>query len=105
MHSGGTLNLHHKAVGHTWKRVSVWILIRRFLLAAAPSNKEPPKVTILAERADSVIIRSYSLLGCQHRIRCVRADSGFYGDHFLSFLEERGLPFIVVARLTRCLKS
>jgi len=105
MHSGGTLNLHHKAVGHTWKRVSVWILIRRFLLATAPSNKGPPKVTILAERADSVIIRSYSLLGCQHRIRCVRADSGFYGDHFLSFLEERALPSIVVARLTRYLKS
>jgi hypothetical protein len=35
----------------------------------------------------------------------VRADSGFYGDHFLSFLEERALPYIVVARLTSYLKS
>jgi hypothetical protein len=72
-----------------------------FVLLVGPKTK----VTILAERADSVIIRSYSLLGCQHRIRRVRADSGFYGDHFLSFLEERALPFIVVARLTRYLKS
>jgi hypothetical protein len=45
------------------------------------------------------------LLGDQHRIRCVRADSGFYADHFLSFLEERVLPYIVVARLTTYLKS
>ena len=35
----------------------------------------------------------------------MRADSGFYGDHFLSFLEERALPYIVVARLTSYLKS
>jgi hypothetical protein len=34
----------------------------------------------------------------QHRIRCLRADSGFYGDHFLSFLEERALPYVVVIR-------
>src|SRR6516165_1252981 len=46
-----------------------------------------------------------SLLGSQHRIRCVRADSGFYADNFLSFLEERQLPYIVVARLTTYLKS
>jgi hypothetical protein len=35
----------------------------------------------------------------------VRADSGFYADNFLSFLEERALPYIVVARLTTYLKS
>jgi hypothetical protein len=35
----------------------------------------------------------------------VRADSGFYADQFLSFLEERALPYIVVARLTSYLKS
>jgi hypothetical protein len=33
-----------------------------------------------------------SLLGVQHRIRRVRADSGFYANHFPSFLEERALP-------------
>ena len=35
----------------------------------------------------------------------MRADSGFYANQFLSFLEERALPFIVVARLTSYLKS
>ena len=35
----------------------------------------------------------------------MRADLGFYGDHFLSFLEERRLAYIVVARLTTYLKS
>jgi IstB-like ATP binding protein len=46
-----------------------------------------------------------SLLGAQHQIRCVRADSGFYADNFLSFLEERHLADIVEARLTPYLKS
>ena len=34
-------------------------------------------------------------------IRLVRADSGFFDDKLLSFLEERCLPYIVVARMTR----
>src|SRR6202008_2113280 len=46
-----------------------------------------------------------NLLGNQHRIRCVRADAGFYADALLSFLEERSLAYIVVARLTPYLKS
>src|ERR1700757_2949197 len=46
-----------------------------------------------------------SLLGKEPPIRCVRADAGFYADSFLSFLEERSLPYIVVARLTTYLKS
>jgi hypothetical protein len=33
------------------------------------------------------------------RIRCVRADSGFFDQKLLGFLEERGLSYIVVARL------
>lgn len=33
-------------------------------------------------------------------IRVVRADSGFFDDELLSFLEERRLPYIVVARMT-----
>jgi len=45
------------------------------------------------------------LLGPNHRVRTVRADSGFYADSFLSFLEQRTLPYIVVARLTPYLKS
>ena len=45
------------------------------------------------------------LLGPNQRVRTVRADSGFYADSFLSFLEQRALPYIVVARLTTYLKS
>jgi len=46
-----------------------------------------------------------ALLGKNHTVRVVRADSGFFDDKLLSFLEERQLPYIVVARLTRCIKS
>ena len=38
-------------------------------------------------------------------MRSVRADSGFYADNFLSFLEQRALAYIVVARLTTYLKG
>jgi hypothetical protein len=58
-----------------------------------------------SQGAAQFLNEALSLLGDQHRIRCVRADSGFYGDHFLSFLEARAWPFIVVARLTSYLKS
>lgn len=37
-------------------------------------------------------------------LRTVRADSGFFDGHFLDFLEERSLPYVVVARLTSSLK-
>lgn len=43
------------------------------------------------------------LAGSQ-RIRVVRADSGFFDDKLLEFLEARELPYIVVARLTSWLK-
>jgi hypothetical protein len=36
----------------------------------------------------------------QLKIRCVRADSGFFEDGLLTFLEERNLAYIVVARLS-----
>jgi hypothetical protein len=38
-------------------------------------------------------------------IRCVRADSGFFEEALLGFLEERSLAYIVVARLTRRIKG
>ena len=56
-----------------------------------------------SQGAAQFLSEALSLLGAQHRIRCVRADSGFYADQFLSFLEERALPYIVVARLTSAL--
>jgi hypothetical protein len=40
-----------------------------------------------------------------HRIRVVRADSGFFDDKLLSFLEDQKLPYIVVARMTRWIKN
>ena len=37
----------------------------------------------------------------RQKIRLVRADSGFFDDKLLRFLEQRCLPYIVVARMTR----
>jgi hypothetical protein len=37
-------------------------------------------------------------------IRCVRADSGFFDEALLSYLESAGLPYLVVVRLTSRLK-
>ena len=48
--------------------------------------------------------RSTGVIGKQ-KIRVVRADSGFFDDRLLSFLEEQELPYIVVARLTHWTKS
>jgi hypothetical protein len=41
----------------------------------------------------------------RQKIRLVRADSGFFDDQLLTFLEQRCLPYIVVARLTRWIKN
>ena len=40
----------------------------------------------------------------RQKIRLVRADSGFFDDKLLSFLEQRRLPYIVVARMTRFIR-
>ena len=40
----------------------------------------------------------------RQKIRVVRADSGFFDDKLLSFLEQRLLPYMVVARLTPWIK-
>jgi hypothetical protein len=45
-----------------------------------------------------------ALLASRYKIRVIRADSGFFDDKLLSFLEEQKLPYIVVARLTRWIK-
>ena len=45
-----------------------------------------------------------ALLPEQHAIRVVRADAGFFDQQLLGFLEQRGLSYIIVARLTRWLK-
>ena len=45
-----------------------------------------------------------ALLPEKHSIRVVRADAGFFDQQLLRFLEQRGLPYIIVARLTLWLK-
>jgi Transposase DDE domain group 1 len=45
-----------------------------------------------------------ALWGQRQKIRLVRADAGFFEDKLLSFLEQRSLPYIVVARLTKWIK-
>ncbi|HXJ73441.1 MAG TPA: IS1380 family transposase [Candidatus Dormibacteraeota bacterium] len=45
-----------------------------------------------------------ALLSAGMSIRCVRADSGFFEEALLAFLEERALSYVVVARLTTQLK-
>jgi hypothetical protein len=45
-----------------------------------------------------------ALLPERHAIRVVRADAGFFDQQLLGFLEQRGLCYIVAARLTLWLK-
>src|SRR5436190_3926802 len=45
-----------------------------------------------------------ALWGQREKIRLLRADSGFFDDKLLSFLEQRLLPYIVVAKLTPWVK-
>lgn len=50
------------------------------------------------------LAEALALLPAGMWIRCVRADSGFFEEALLAFLEERPLPYLVVARLTQRLK-
>jgi hypothetical protein len=44
------------------------------------------------------------LMPAAWKLRTVRADSGFFDNTLLSFLEARAIPYIVVARLTKTIK-
>jgi len=46
-----------------------------------------------------------ALMPTDWKLRTVRADSGFFDQALLSFLEERSLPYIIVARMTSSLKA
>jgi hypothetical protein len=39
------------------------------------------------------------------RLRCLRADSGFFDQAMLAMLEEHAVPYIIVARMTTALKA
>jgi hypothetical protein len=57
-----------------------------------------------ARGAVEFLEEALALWGQRQKIRLVRADSGFFDDRLLSFLEQRRLPYIVVARLTKWIK-
>jgi Transposase DDE domain group 1 len=54
-----------------------------------------------ARRVVEFLKEALALWAQRQKIRLVRADSGFFDDKLLGFLEERSLPYIVVARMTR----
>src|ERR1700757_3719534 len=58
-----------------------------FVLHACSGN------TGAGQGAAQFLSEALGLLGNAYQVRCVRADSGFYADSFLSFLEERALPY------------
>lgn len=60
--------------------------------------------TIASSGALGFLQEAMALLPPALKIRCVRGDSGFFDQHILQFLEERGLPYIVVAKLTYYLR-
>jgi hypothetical protein len=57
-----------------------------------------------ARGAEEFLQEALALWGQRQKIRLLRADSGFFEDRLLSFLEQRQLPYIVVARLTKWVK-
>lgn len=57
-----------------------------------------------ARGVTAFLSEALALLPSGMGVRCVRADSGFFEEALLAFLEERRLPYLVVARLTPRLK-
>jgi hypothetical protein len=57
-----------------------------------------------ARGVEEFLKEALALWGQRQKIRLLRADSGFFEDQLLSFLEQRQLPYIVVARLTKWVK-
>ena len=57
-----------------------------------------------ARGAVEFLKEALALLPERHVLRVLRADSGFFDQQLLGFLEQRELRYIVVARLTRWLK-
>jgi hypothetical protein len=57
-----------------------------------------------ARGAVEFLKEALALLPENHGLRVVRADAGFFDQQLLGFLEQRGLSYIVIARLTRRLK-
>jgi hypothetical protein len=75
-------------------------------LASSASGRCWPKRIFLGTARGVVefLKEALALLPRKYAIRVVRADAGFCDQQLLGFLEQRGLSYVVVARLTRWLK-
>jgi len=60
--------------------------------------------TIASSGALGFLQEALALLPQALKIRCVRADSGFFDQRILQFLQERELPYIIVAKMTYYLR-
>lgn len=60
--------------------------------------------TIASSGALGFLQEALRLLPAALKIRCVRADSGFFDQRLIQFFEERGLPYIIVAKMTYYLR-
>jgi hypothetical protein len=57
-----------------------------------------------ARGAAAFLSEAFALMPAGWKLRVVRADSGFFENALLTFLESLGIPYIVVARLTHTVK-
>jgi hypothetical protein len=57
-----------------------------------------------ARGAEEFLKEALALWGQRQKIRLLRADSGFFDGLLLNFLEQRQIPYIVVARMTKWVK-
>lgn len=57
-----------------------------------------------ARGAAAFLSEAFALMPAGWKLRTVRADSGFFENALLAFLEARGIPYIIVARLTQTVK-
>ena len=60
--------------------------------------------TVASSGALGFLREAMALLPQAVKIKCVRADSGFFDQGILQFFEERGLPYIIVAKMTYYLR-
>jgi len=60
--------------------------------------------TIASSGALGFLHEALALLPQGLKIKCVRADSGFFDQNILQFLQDRDLPYIIVAKLTYYLR-
>jgi hypothetical protein len=61
--------------------------------------------TLASTGAANFLREALALLASDMKIQCVRADSGFFEQQFVELLEERGLPYILVARMSKRIKE